>query len=60
MYSEKTSSPESPGGNNGDMNREIRTSNFRNLLMTCYRIAMDHYSEGPQTCILVSFFLFLL
>lgn len=48
MYAERAS--EDAGGKN----REIRQSNVRLLLMTCYRIAMDHYSEGPQTCILVS------
>lgn len=32
----------------------VTPDGLRNLLMTCYRLAMDHYSGGPQTCLLVS------
>jgi hypothetical protein len=27
---------------------------FRNLLYTSYKLSMDHYPEGPQTCLMVS------
>uniref|UniRef100_U5EQF1 TLDc domain-containing protein n=1 Tax=Corethrella appendiculata TaxID=1370023 RepID=U5EQF1_9DIPT len=39
----------------GDLNETelIKPDNFKNLLMTCYRLAMAHYSDGPQTCILI-------
>uniref|UniRef100_A0A6M2DRT9 TLDc domain-containing protein n=1 Tax=Xenopsylla cheopis TaxID=163159 RepID=A0A6M2DRT9_XENCH len=31
----------------------VTPDGLRNLLMTCYRLAMDHYSGGPQTCLLI-------
>ncbi|KAK6636400.1 hypothetical protein RUM43_010061 [Polyplax serrata] len=32
-------------------NPEISRDNFRDLIMTAYKLAMDHYPEGAQTCI---------
>ncbi|EEB12701.1 conserved hypothetical protein [Pediculus humanus corporis] len=32
-------------------NPEISRENYRDLIMTAYKLAMDHYPEGAQTCI---------
>ena len=32
-------------------NPDISRDNFRDLIMTSYKLAMDHYPEGAQTCI---------
>jgi hypothetical protein len=29
---------------------DISQDSFRQLLLQAYKLAMDHYSEGPQTC----------
>lgn len=42
MYSENYDSE-----NGGELDPE----NLKLLLMTAYRVAMDHYSEGPQMCL---------
>ncbi|XP_053670542.1 uncharacterized protein LOC128720868 [Anopheles nili] len=40
----------------GDLNESelIKPDNLRNLLRTCYNLAMAHYSDGPQTCRLLN------
>ncbi|KAL4710126.1 hypothetical protein ACJJTC_016528 [Scirpophaga incertulas] len=32
----------------------VTATGFRALLLTSYRLAMDHYPEGPQTCLLIN------
>ena len=29
---------------------DITQENFRQLLLQAYKLAMDHYTEGPQIC----------
>lgn len=29
---------------------DISEDNFRQLLLQAYKLSMDHYQEGPQTC----------
>ncbi|XP_058833381.1 uncharacterized protein LOC131691184 isoform X2 [Topomyia yanbarensis] len=31
----------------------IKPENFKDLLRTCYNLAMAHYLDGPQTCLLL-------
>ncbi|XP_055530780.1 uncharacterized protein LOC129721802 isoform X2 [Wyeomyia smithii] len=31
----------------------IKPDNFKDLLRTCYSLAMAHYQDGPQTCLLL-------
>lgn len=31
----------------------VRPDDFRSLLYISYKLSMDHYPEGPQTCIMV-------
>lgn len=33
-----------------DNSDEITPEQFRDLLFIIYKIAMDHYAEGPQSC----------
>lgn len=33
----------------------IKPENFKDLMRTCYNLAMAHYQDGPQSCLLVSF-----
>ncbi|XP_053657615.1 uncharacterized protein LOC128706699 [Anopheles marshallii] len=39
----------------GDLNESelIKPENLKNLLRTCYNLAMAHYSDGPQSCRLI-------
>ena len=32
----------------------VKPENLKDLLKTCYNLSMAHYSEGPQTCRMVS------
>uniref|UniRef100_A0A2M4A8H5 TLDc domain-containing protein n=1 Tax=Anopheles triannulatus TaxID=58253 RepID=A0A2M4A8H5_9DIPT len=32
----------------------IKPENLKSLLRTCYNLAMAHYSDGPQTCLLLN------
>lgn len=32
----------------------MEPSGLRSLLYTSYKLSMDHYPEGPQTCLMVS------
>ncbi|XP_058462938.1 uncharacterized protein LOC131437543 isoform X2 [Malaya genurostris] len=32
----------------------IKPEDFKNLLNTCYNLAMAHYQDGPQTCLLLN------
>lgn len=32
----------------------MEPSGLRSLLFTSYKLSMDHYPEGPQTCLMVS------
>ncbi|XP_058119157.1 uncharacterized protein LOC131261205 [Anopheles coustani] len=40
----------------GELSEEqlIKPENLKNLLRTCYNLAMAHYSDGPQTCLLLN------
>lgn len=33
-----------------DGKEEIDQDQFRELLLAVYKLAMDHYPEGPQSC----------
>lgn len=33
-----------------DGKEEIDQEQFRDLLLAVYKLAMDHYPEGPQSC----------
>jgi len=33
-----------------DGKEEIDQDQFRDLLIAVYKLAMDHYPEGPQSC----------
>lgn len=35
-------------------NEFMTPESLRSLLMTSYHIAMDHYSEGPQMCLMIN------
>lgn len=37
-----------------DTDEMVTPEGFRNLLFTSYKLSMDHYPEGPQTCLMVS------
>lgn len=32
----------------------MEPSGLRSLLYTSYKLSMDHYPEGPQTCLMVN------
>lgn len=36
-----------------DQEEMISQDGLRKLLMTCYKLSMDHYPEGPQLCYMV-------
>ncbi|XP_055624799.1 uncharacterized protein LOC129767691 isoform X2 [Toxorhynchites rutilus septentrionalis] len=40
----------------GDLNETdlIKPDNFKDLLRTCYNLAMAHYQDGPQSCLLLN------
>ncbi|KAL0818639.1 hypothetical protein ABMA28_009064 [Loxostege sticticalis] len=35
-----------------DTDEMVTPEGFRNLLFTSYKLSMDHYPEGPQTCLM--------
>lgn len=51
LYVKMYSIPESPTDQSPDSKIFMTPDSLRLLLFTAYRVAMDHYSEGPQMCL---------
>lgn len=51
LYVQMYSTIESPSHDESSDTNWMTTDSLRLLLFTAYRVAMDHYSEGPQMCL---------